>query len=277
MEPPWNPALLEGALFASLAPVLARLDWPAGRWPGHAQYQALLDDAPFPVVSGLGVPLKVCEPLPAEDGWEAGYEPRIAREGFLQTRRENWHDLFNLLVWVAFPRTKAALNRCHYQLQQARAQRGEAGRTRIEHALTQFDESGVIVMSADPELTALMHAFRWKELFWERRARVETRMACYLFGHGLLHKALAPFVGMTGKGMVVEVTAELFQAPLAERLAWLDQAVAEAVPRLDSPADLQPVPVLGFPGFTPDNARPGYYDNTAYFRPGRRRDAPAPI
>lgn len=276
MQAPWNPARLQGPLFASLAPVLARLDWPAGCWPSHAQYQALLDGLPNRVVSGRGVPLRVCVPMPGAGDWKSGYEPRIAREGLLQTRCENWHDLFNLLAWATFPHTKAALNRSHDRLQEARARRGEAGRSRAEQALTQFDETGVIVVSADSELTELMRAFRWKDLFWKRRARVERHMVCYLFGHGLMEKALAPFVGMTGKGMVVEVAPEFFHAPVATQLERLDRILAERVPRLATPADLQPVPVLGFPGFTPENERAGYYEDITYFRPGRRRDGITP-
>ncbi|MEO1767122.1 DUF3025 domain-containing protein [Thiobacter aerophilum] len=276
MHTPWNPQRLQGPLFASLATVLARLPWPAGRWPNYPQYQALLDGLPMPVMSGLGVPLRVSAPLAAGPDWQTGYEARIAREGLLPTRLQNWHDLFNLLVWVAFPRSKAALNRCHYRLQEARAQRGEGGRTPAEQALAQFDESGVIIVAADAELLSLMRAFRWKALFWQKRARVQTHMACYLFGHGLMEKALAPFVGMTGKGVVVEVSAEFFRLRLTEQLARLDGIVAAVVPQLTSPADLQPVPVLGFPGFTSANDEPTYYDNLAYFRPGRRRDRAAP-
>ena len=37
-----------------------------------------------------------------------------------------------------------------------------------------------------------------------------------------------------------------------------------------APNDLQPLPLLGIPGVTPENADPAYYDDTWQFRPGRR-------
>jgi hypothetical protein len=271
MAPVWNPALLRGPLFASLHPLLERIHWPAGRWPDHADYQALLTSLAVPPVSGLGALLRVVPPLPPAPGWQQSYEGRLGHEGLLQTRGANWHDLFNLLVWAAFPRTKAALNRRHCLAQRERAEGGIKGRSPVEDALTQFDESGVVVVYADETLAAMMRAFRWKALFVTHRSRVVTHMACYLFGHGLLEKALAPYVGMTGKGILVPVAPDFFGWELAAQLSWLDGGVAQAVACLARPADLQPVPVLGFPGMTPDNERPGYYDDVSYFRPGRRR------
>jgi len=38
------------------------------------------------------------------------YELHIAQTGEVETRPGNWHDLFNALAWVAFPRRKAAIN-----------------------------------------------------------------------------------------------------------------------------------------------------------------------
>ena len=270
MAPVWKPALLRGPLFASLRPVLEGIDWPAGRWPTHGDYQALLAGLAVPPVSGLGASLRVVAPLPPAPGWQQSYEGRIGQEGLLQTRPANWHDLFNLLVWAVFPRTKARLNRRHCLAQRERAHVAVQERSPLEDALTQFDESGVIVVCADETLLAMVRAFRWKTLFWEHRSRVVSHMACYLFGHGLLEKALAPYVGMTGKGILVPAASDFFGWELAARLAWLDGVVAQMVERLKRPADLQPVPVLGFPGMTPDNDRPEYYDDVSYFRPGRR-------
>jgi len=34
-------------------------------------------------------------------------------------------------------------------------------------------------------------------------------------------------------------------------------------------SDLSPLPLLGVPGWAMDNEHAEYYDNTAYFRPGR--------
>jgi hypothetical protein len=278
MAQEWNPDRLRSPLFRVLEPVLARLSWPPGRWPTLDDYQQLLDTLPQAPHTGSGARLRVVPQAGAAADWQVGYEPRIYLSGELQTRAENWHDLFNLLAWASFPRTKAALNQRHYQLQRARAASGQTKQPRspAQDALTQFDESGVIIACSDPALTGLLRDFLWKELFWRRRATLASTMTCDLFGHGLMEKALAPYRGMTGKGLLVPVPAGFFQLPMAERVAMLDRAVAETVrdgARLSRPADLAPVPVLGFPGFTPENETESYYDDRAYFRPGRRRVA----
>ena len=38
------------------------------------------------------------------------------------------------------------------------------------------------------------------------------------------------------------------------------------------PRELSPLPVLGIPGWWPDNERADFYDNTDYFRSGRRTE-----
>jgi hypothetical protein len=252
--------------------VLARVAWPAGVWPAHADYQALFDGLPQPPMTSGGARIRVVEQAASAEHWQAGYEPRIYLTGELQTRAANWHDLFNLLAWASFPLTKAALNRRHFELQQARADSGAGKHPRnpVQDALTQFDESGVIVACAKPALAALLRGFEWKELFWQRRAELVSNMACYLFGHGLMEKALAPYRGMTGKGIVLPVEPSFFSLGPADRMALLDEALAARIAALEKPADLAPVPVLGFPGFTPDNESEAYYDDRAYFRPGRR-------
>jgi len=275
MVPVWSTELLAAPLFQALEPVLARVAWPAGQWPSHADYQALLDGLPDPPRTAADALIRVAPQAASATQWEAGYEPRIYLTGELQTRSGNWHDLFNLLVWASFPLTKAALNRRHYAAQQAREAQGvlKQPRSPVQDVLTQFDETGVVIAYSDPELAELLRSFQWKALFWQRRARLRERMACYLFGHGLMEKALMPYRGMTGKGLLVPVAPAFFSLPMSERIAQLDRALADIVAapeRLAQPADLAPVPVLGFPGFTPDNETESYYDDRDYFRPGRR-------
>jgi len=268
----WSTEPLAGPLFEALRPLLAGIGWPSGNWPSLADYQALLDGLPRPAVTAGGARIRVVEQAGLAEHWQAGYEPRIYLTGELQTRSGNWHDLFNLLVWASFPRTKAAINQRHFELQRARAAAGTGKQPRnpVQDVLTQFDESGVIIPCAQPELAELLLGFQWKELFWRRRASLPSNMGCYLFGHGLMEKALAPYRGMTGKGIVVPVEASFFSLAPAERVARLDDALVARIAALGKPADLAPVPVLGFPGFTPENEGEAYYDDREYFRPGRR-------
>jgi hypothetical protein len=270
----WNTDFLRVApLFEVLRPLLARLSPPAGSWPDLDDFQQWVDASPAPIVTGGGAPLRIVPPSDAGlADWRAGYEPRTYLNGELQTRSENEHDLFNLLVWLSFPRTKVALNARHYRLLHGRQGQGAQPRNPAQDALTQFDETGVVIACAEPELEELLRGFRWKELFWSRREEVRAQMACYLFGHGLMEKALAPYRGMTGKGLLVTVTDSFFSLPLAERIEQLDATLAGRLAGADylaRPADLAPVPALGFPGFTQENEQEAYYDDQSYFRPGR--------
>jgi hypothetical protein len=193
----------------------------------------------------------------------------------MELREGTWHDFFNVLAWLAWPRTKSALNAAHYgAMAGERAPGPSAGRPAVQRgrardALTLFDESGVIVASSEPDLLEDVREFRWKRLFWERRERVRSSMRFHVLGHGLLEKALRPYVGMTAHAMLVHVTADVMTAPLPEHLAELDKSVAALVPDLAAPHVLAPLPLLGVPDWWPDNAGETFYDDAAYFRPGR--------
>jgi len=271
----WDMAQVQASpLFAVLHPVLAQVNWPSHTWPTLADYQALLDKLAQPVVTASGARLRVThQASDKSDDWRQGYESRIYLTGELQTRTESWHDVFNLLVWATFPRAKAALNARHYALLEARAGlTSTSPRLPPQDALTQFDETGVIIVSADESLSALLQNFQWKRLFCERRSAVQAHMRCYLFGHGLMEKALTPYRGMTGKGIVLPVEEAFFSQTPAQQMSQIDEQLAHLIAdsqKLAMPHDLAPVPVLGFPGFTPENENPAYYEDQAYFRPGR--------
>lgn len=248
-------------LFDSVRGVWSRFAVSAA-WPALADYQALLEASA--VVSGGGARLRVMPQHEATaSDWQLRYEARIYRTGELPTRSENWHDFFNVLAWASFPQTKAALNSRHYHLLAAQADAGQPKqRTAAQDALTQFDETGVVVLSSAPDLLDLIREYRWKELFWERREDVRTQMRCLLFGHGLMEKALAPYVGMTGKGMLLSV------AP-AQTPQQVDAVLASAIAALNAPRDLSPVPLLGFPGMCDANRDEAFFDNRDYFRAPR--------
>jgi hypothetical protein len=188
----------------------------------------------------------------------------------VQTRPGNWHDLFNALVWLAFPKIKATLNRHHRD--EISARRGEAQRGTARDVLTLFDEGGVIVACANAELARLLLAYRWKELFWVRRREVRRSMRFHVFGHAIYEKALAPHKGVTAKALIVDVDAGLCDAPVERQIAELDARAAAyfSEPRsLASTRSLAPLPILGVPGWEPANEREEYYDDASQFRPGR--------
>src|SRR5262249_464863 len=149
---------------------------------------------------------------PRDDAERLYYEVRIAETGEVPTRSHNWHDLFNALAWIAFPRAKAAINAQHAAIL---AERGEAEARRRgpeRDALTLFDEGGVIIACSEPQLTRLIVDFEWKELFWRRRAELQAKMRFFAFGHALYEKALEPYVGIVAKTVFVDFAGEVAEA-----------------------------------------------------------------
>jgi hypothetical protein len=264
----WDPAFLDRSpMYAPLAPAAQRLELSS--WPTAAELQRLVEDSAGPIRSGGHAALRFLRPEQA-GAPPLSYERRIFERGEVVCRPEDWHDLFNALVWLSFPLAKAALNARHVS-EMEREVPGQRGRVR--DALTLFDEGGLIVASTDGGLLQLIREFRWKELFWTRRADVVARMRFFVFGHALYEKALAPFVGVTATALLVDVEAEFLALDLVSQLAAVDRRVAPIIAapnRIRSPRDLSPLPVLGVPGWCRDNESEQFYSNTDYFRPGRR-------
>ncbi len=195
--------------------------------------------------------------------FEQQYEPKIYLAGEVQTREQNWHDFFNMLVWHQFSHTKARINAIHYQEQKQRLNKTKQ-RTSIENALTLFDENGVIVLCQNQHLIDLLKQHRWQELFWHHREAVVSEMRFIIFGHALFEKALNPYIGMTGKAIFLDLQLD---ASLVQVDSVLEQYVSENVDSIDT-LHLQPLPVLGVPGWY-DNDFIEFYQNQEYFRPKR--------
>ncbi|TAJ79100.1 MAG: DUF3025 domain-containing protein [Gallionellaceae bacterium] len=274
----WNrDELLGSPLFEPLHAVLSHLE--VGHFPALGELNALLAMRPAITVQS-GKRLRFVAQGLGKQAFESQYEPRCYLSGEVQTRDNNLHDLFNALVWLTFPQGKAAINMRHYRALMAASVDASSQRGAVRDMAALFDESGVIVASADAELSGLLRDFKWKELFWSRREDVTAAMGFYIFGHGLHEKAMQPYIGMTGQGLVLQVDAEFFNWPLPRKMQHLDERVAAY---LDEPSNCQstreltPVPLLGIPGWSSDNERAEYYENRNYFRPGRRTSQVDPI
>jgi len=176
------------------------------------------------------------------------YEAYIARTGCVPTR-DNLHDLFNGLIWLAYPKTKRRLN----VLQSGQlALHGNAGpRGSLRDALTLFDENAAI-LQAPAALVEALRSREWKTLFVEQRAHWQSARLM-LFGHALLEKLMQPRKAITAHVWVVE---DLTDDALASSL---DPARLAA-------KDFLPMPVLGVPGWWPANEAPGFYDDAEVFR-----------
>ena len=201
-----------------------------------------------------------------------GYELQAFRDGTVETRANNWHDLFGAYVWLAFPRSKAVLNRRHWQaLASADGRRGA-----LRDALTQFDECGVVVLCTDMRLWQDIGAHRWREVFAERRQEVTQHLRFLVYGHGSYDALRAPFIGLCGKAVCFEVAA--LPDTLVEQVALADGLLAQLFEREDlAKQRWQPLPLLGLPGATADNENPAYYDDQRQFRPLRQSHRPSHI
>lgn len=250
---------------AGLHPLSAFLQaWFAG---GVPEISRLNDEArERGLVTGSGAALSFV--LPPADG--QAYEERAYLAGAVATRCDNRHDLFNALIWLVFPRSKAALNRRHYAALIAARRQGQASRGAVRDALTQFDECGVIVAGTSAGLWHELCAHRWREVFVERREELLRSTRFLVFGHAS-HDALAvPFAGLCGKALFLPVDAAWLELPPAAALAELDARLAELFDSRDfAPREWQPLPLLGIPGATVENELPEYYDDRRQFRPAR--------
>ena len=201
----------------------------------------------------------------------AAYEAHIASTGRVPTRH-NLHDFFNASMWFAFPRIKAALN----TRQSAAIDLLGVGSTRgsVRDALTLFDENALLFACSDPALSAALRGFDWQTLLLQRRDAWGSSCEVRCFGHALLEKLIAPFKGCTGHAWIVDVPSAYFEWNAAARDAWLDEAVSAALLTTDALTSrlFAPLPVLGIPGWWPDNETPGFYDDKSVFRSGRRAD-----
>lgn len=148
-------------------------------------------------------------------GSDPYYEIHVFETGRVHTRPDNWHDLLNALVWLAFPLTKARINAMH-----AAAIPAEGGkRGPLRDLLTIFDEGGAI--AAGERIT--------------------------IFGHATMEQALQPRPGITCKvlslpgrdAMDVEAAAALAALaphgtpkhlptrPLFRELGWMATSASE--------------------------------------------------
>lgn len=267
----WNAARarLDDAIFSPLAPAIARL--PADRWPTHAELSALASH----VSTSRGRILRFVAPREHTDRERRYYEQHIADTGEVETRSENWHDLFNALVWITFPHAKARINAQHAAILEEGGEDEARRRSPERDALTLFDEGGVAVVSSSAELTRLIVDFGWKELFWRRRAELTAKVRFLAFGHALHEQALEPYLGMVAKTVFLPVDAGFFALPPATLTARADELLAAHFSdraRFASPKLMAPMPVLGVPGWHPGTATETFYDDPDHFRGPRPRN-----
>ncbi|WP_313246631.1 DUF3025 domain-containing protein [Stenotrophomonas rhizophila] len=239
---------------------------------GFSRYADLMTAADWPTVAALDARLALPgrHLVEQDDALLADglhYEQRIA-QGRIATRAANWHDLFNALVWARHPAIKHALNArqclhigCH----------GPQQRNRAQAALTQFDETGVIVRVRDPAMVQAWDRHDWAAVFVDGAGQWSSGeiAVAAVIGHALMEQALLPGRLLVGKCVVV--CADEDARGVAQVARMIDTGRV-----LNDPLELRPLPLAGIPGWHPQQDA-AFYRQADYFRPLRDgRDYPAP-
>jgi len=246
--------------FSSLEPMLRERLLSLDQFPRPDQFREL--------ARGLATAIAPWFDFAAQDQAEllsaGGFDRLLARTSAIPTRVGSFHDLLGALIWLHFPALKTAIHRA--QLAGEQATRGPS-----ENAATHLDESGVLVLSTEPTIFQSLSALRWCEVFWDRRAELLQTTRFLVFGHGLLDALRHPHPRLMGKALFALVTADRLELGDSDFRVFLDGALAALLPGfLSEPARLQPLPVLGIPGWSANQSR-AYYEDERYFRTARLR------
>ena len=209
---------------------------------------------------------------------DTAYEQRIYTSGQVSTRADNWHDLFNALVWTRFPHIKVAMNALH---QRGSSQSSPGSRGHLRDALTLFDESGVIVFSDRLEYLTALSKREWPVAFQQLSSHWGKELQVAITGHAILEKYLAPYKSMTAKALLIQLDSNAMNMDAQTRLEFLDQQIAEqflAGNLLTTPACLAPLPLAGIPGWWSDTVQDdAFYSDLQVFRPAPKDLKPAAI
>ena len=273
--------------------MLAQIDWSrpwydavraAGAGLGGpdasgASVAAMLNRAAAPLATALvnqrGQPIRFVAQDALPDG--QAYEAFIGATGSVPTR-DNLHDFFNGLVWLTFPRIKLQLN----ALQAAQIALAGVGKSRgpARDGATIFDENAALLVVREgaegQALVAALRAHDWQGALYQRRAlfasvegQARSQAQVWLFGHALMEKLVAPRKAITAHTRVIVAPGHYFALAHDAQRAWIDACVAAQLAADGlSTAGFTPLPVLGVPGWWPDQDQ-DFYNDSSVFRPKR--------
>ncbi len=217
-------------------------------------------------LNGQPVSFRPQEQLPAG----TPYEAHIAATGGVPTR-DNLHDFFNALAWLHMPAIKRELNALHAQVLTVPATTGTRGRQR--DAATLFDENAAFVVSSDPGLLDALREHDWMTVLLKAPDDFFRQCDVVLFGHALVEKLVVPYKSITAHAWTVRVEPSWFSLSSSQRMADLDNRVADQIRQGFSSGDFCHLPVLGVPGWWAGQDRT-FYEDTEVFRPKRLSKPP---
>ena len=215
-------------------------------------HQIARASATLTLSSGVAVEFVSQSELPAD----IAYEAFIFSHKRVPTR-DNFHDFFNGLCWLRFPQTKLRLN--FLQGQEITSQGVSATRGSLRDALTLFDEN-ILLLQASDDLWHALQVRDWKKLFGELRDEWQSAHVV-TFGHALLEKLVTPYKSITAH--VYRIASDVDAQDDQVLDDWL---ASNLQPNFLATKPFLPLPVLGIPGWWPENEDASFYADTQVFR-----------
>jgi hypothetical protein len=240
-------------------------------WPEPEQYGELAREVPQ--APDVELPRFVCQSREALRQ-AGGYEQHVAKWHAVPTRPGVWHDFFNMVVWAHYPKLRWALNALHVD-STVGPKDPRNGRAPAQNLAASFDESGILVLSTSRSVLQQLRALQFKNAFWQQRAELMETTRFLLVGHGALESLLARPPGLIARALLLHVPslppareADALRFEIDARIASIIHGWRAARPMLD------PIPLLGIPGYT-DNDAGEFYDDlrNIRFEPVSRRPA----
>ncbi|HSC89270.1 MAG TPA: DUF3025 domain-containing protein [Polyangiaceae bacterium] len=192
---PWDP------LFASRSPLYRPYlqlltDWSERpNWPDAEHYRSLVEReraSRAPELKPLDFQTMAPRPRRARqriESLEQLYDGSIALRAQVPCLAASYHDLFNALMFAAFPRAKRALHERQFRALRERTPalpaRLPGARTTEQDALTIFDEGGSVLVLSERAAGALLSG---EELCLD----IDDPPRALVFGHAILEHALSP-------------------------------------------------------------------------------------
>jgi hypothetical protein len=228
----------ESPWYDTIAGLLARFDEDA-RFPSpeeltdlYAEQTRARDVPPLRFVASVKSRKKRPRRAPIE--LASLYEGSIVERGEVPTRVDDWHDFFNALAFVSFPRAKRALHARQYAIVRARlgphATRLPNARTREQDALSLFDEGGLVVVVSSPERAAEL-----AEADDDTLGRALAASAAHVipFGHALYEHMVA------GLACPLATAHVIIEPSARESPDWLARVDAALARTLEDPLAFQ--------------------------------------
>lgn len=205
------------------------------------------------------------------------YEQFISESGCVPTR-DNLHDFFNALIWLAFPLVKRQLNAL---------QAGEIARQQAEDSIgiqqvrgakrdaaTLFDENAAAMVvrsdAAGRSIADRLRHHQWTDVFFRDRVSFVANCSILLIGHALIEKLVTPYKAITAHSLILEADDDFFASGADQQMAWVDAVLSAQIQREPFASTLfTPLPVMGVPGWQ-EKQDLLFYGDEKVFRPQRR-------